>query len=63
MIPHAVSLYLAPTDDPKLHAEAFGPFYNQTSANLEPLIEAARQRAITLEVSPNSLLCPGSPAC
>jgi protein arginine N-methyltransferase 1 len=60
VIPHSISLYLAPTHDRSLYEEAFGPFSRQSSADLGPLIEAARQRAITLQVSENSLLCPGS---
>jgi hypothetical protein len=62
VIPYAISLYFAPTDDKSLYEQTFGPFEQVQQAEMGPLIDAAKQRAITLEVPPESLLCPGAQA-
>ena len=61
VIPNAITLYLAPTDDPALLDQAFGPFLEHDGFRLDPLAEAAETRAITLEVAEESLLSPGQP--
>jgi protein arginine N-methyltransferase 1 len=59
VMPDSVELWLAPTSDPTLLREAFGPFEPARGIDFTPLADMARGRSISREISPDSLAHPG----
>jgi hypothetical protein len=59
VIPHTLELWLAPVSNPDVEEEVLGPFRAVPGVDLSGLAEAARHRAVTLQISPESLASPG----